>query len=764
MRAIEPQDPATTFATVLDALPIVAFLARPDGTISYVSRAWEEYIGIEPSHALDNRFPAMIHPDQRERAVATWLASNVAQTPYRDELRLRFGDGTYRWALCQAQPMRDAACDTIVGWFGTVTDIDDRKRAEETFREQAEFNARLIESSDDCIKIVDLEARIVSLSVNGQKILGITDMESLVGTSWLEFWQADDRAAADTAIAAARAGGTGKFIGYFPVAGEPRWFDVAITAILDAGGRPDKLLIVSRDITVARSTDKAREMFVALVENSGDFIGIGDVDGNVVYVNEAGRQLLEIDSLETAKATPLIDYFCPADRQYVRTEVLPAIQQTGRWVGDFQFRNFRSGAAVPVAYNAFRLVDHSGADMGIATVSRDRRRRLRIEAGLRLLSRTGVAALHSLNSMVTVPIIAQAFVPDYASYSIIDVVSAGAQWQRTVVHHDRSKEHIIRDLSEPSATHPVSLALREGRSTLVVIDGDAAPAIGGQTDRVQAVAALDVRSFITVPVIMPNGEIAGGLTAARDTTHPAGDYMADDVAFVEEAGRRAGTAIANGRSYERERRIAVELQAASLPASLPQVPQLRLNADYRPGSDEATIGGDWYDAFVLRDGRVAISVGDVIGHGLHAAVTMTKLRQAMQAAAMVSPDPNVMLRVADETIRLIDVDGYATAVAALYDPQARTLTFASAGHPGPIVRTPDGRVTDHSTSGLLLGLRTGSETDVCVIDIPAHSTIVLYTDGLVEATRGLRCEFRAIASGDRKRRCHLASGSSARNR
>ncbi len=735
MRAIEPQDPARTFAAVLDALPVVAFLARPDGSISYVSRAWAEYTGLEPAHALETRFPAMIHPDQRDRAVAHWLAANVAQTPYRDELRLRFADGTYRWALCQAQPMRDASHDGIIGWFGTVTDIDDRKRTEETYREQAEFNARLIDSSDDCIKIVDLQARIVSMSANGQKSLGITDMDAVVGSSWLDFWHDDgDRAAANAAIEAARAGASGKFIGYFPVAGMPRWFDVAVTAILDADGRPEKLLIVSRDITVGRLTDKARERFVALVENSGDFIGMGDVDG-MMYVNEAGRQLLEIDSLEIAKATPLLEYFCPADRDFVRTDVLPALRETGRWLGDFQFRNFRTGAPVPVAYHVFRLVDQSGGEMGIATVSRDRRRRVRIEAGLRLLSRTGVAELHSLNSIVTLPTIAQAFVPEYASYSIVDIISAGAGWQRTVVHHDPSKEQIISDLSQPSDSHPVAQAMREGRSSLVIINDASDTSFGGQTDRVQAIAALGVRSFITVPVIMPNGEIAGGLTAARDRTHPAGDYMADDVAFVEEAGRRAGAAIANVRLYERERRIAVELQAASLPASLPRSEYLRLDAEYRPGSDEATIGGDWYDAFVLRDGRVAISVGDVIGHGLHAAVTMTKLRQAMQAAAMVSPDPNVMLRVADETLRLIDVDGYATAIAALYDPQAQTLTFASAGHPGPIVRTPDGRISDHSASGLLLGLRTGAETDVLVVAVPPQSTIVLYTDGLVEATR-----------------------------
>jgi serine phosphatase RsbU (regulator of sigma subunit) len=212
-------------------------------------------------------------------------------------------------------------------------------------------------------------------------------------------------------------------------------------------------------------------------------------------------------------------------------------------------------------------------------------------------------------------------------------------------------------------------------------------------------------------------------------------YDEDDLAFAEEIGRRAGIAIENARMYERERRIAVQLQAASLPAALPRIDHLHLDADYRPGSSEATIGGDWYDAFAVDTRRVMITVGDVLGHGLQAAVTMTKLRQAMQSAAMVNPDPNVMLAVADRTLRMLDVDGYATAVAALYDRDLHTVTFASAGHPGPIMRTPGGDVFEFTSPGLMLGLRTGAENDTTVVPAPPGTTLVFFTDGLVEATR-----------------------------
>ncbi len=191
------------------------------------------------------------------------------------------------------------------------------------------------------------------------------------------------------------------------------------------------------------------------------------------------------------------------------------------------------------------------------------------------------------------------------------------------------------------------------------------------------------------------------------------------------------------RASPRERRIAVSLQEASLPRTLPRFDHLHLTAYYRPGKTEATIGGDWYDAFLLEDGRVVLTIGDVLGNGLRAAITMTKLRQAMQAAAMVEADPNRMLDVADKTLRLHDPDAYATAIAAIYDPKTQATTFASAGHPGPLLRTAGGSVEELGCPGLLLGLRTGKDRRSRVVATPPNSTLVFYTDGLTEATRNV---------------------------
>jgi serine phosphatase RsbU (regulator of sigma subunit) len=253
--------------------------------------------------------------------------------------------------------------------------------------------------------------------------------------------------------------------------------------------------------------------------------------------------------------------------------------------------------------------------------------------------------------------------------------------------------------------------------------------------------ALGLRSLMTVPLVA-GGDIVGALSCAiaRETTHRPmlkRSYDAEDLFFLEELGRRAGTALFNARIYERERRIADSLQAASLPRSLPKIQGVRIDADYRPGSAEATIGGDWYDAFVLADGRVAISVGDVVGHGLRAAITMTKLRQAMQAAAMVDACPRTMLRVANDTIRVHDPNAHATALAGIFDIERRSFEFACAGHPGPLLRTEDGSIEEIACKGIPLGFTDDVRYEKTTIDVPVRAMFVAFTDGLVEATRDI---------------------------
>ncbi len=181
-------------------------------------------------------------------------------------------------------------------------------------------------------------------------------------------------------------------------------------------------------------------------------------------------------------------------------------------------------------------------------------------------------------------------------------------------------------------------------------------------------------------------------------------------------------------------RVSEAFQVASLPVRLPDVPGVRFSALYRAGKREASVGGDWYDALRLLDGRVVISIGDVAGSGLSAAITMVAMRQAMRGAAQIHADPISILEAADRTLREDAPDRMVTAFVGVYDPVTRGLTYALAGHPTPFVRRPDGEIVALSAPGLPLGVRRKGDTEARGTIVPTGAFLALYTDGLVEST------------------------------
>jgi PAS domain S-box-containing protein len=189
------------------------------------------------------------------------------------------------------------------------------------------------------------------------------------------------------------------------------------------------------------------------------------------------------------------------------------------------------------------------------------------------------------------------------------------------------------------------------------------------------------------------------------------------------------------RRFELAHHVSETLQTASLPAALPAVPEITFSATYRAGQREASIGGDWYDALRLIDGRIVVSIGDVLGSGLSAAITMIAMRQAMRGAAQILADPVSILEAADRTLREERPDGIVTAFVGVYDPVTHTFVYAGAGHPPPLLRRPSGEIVELLAPGLPLGVRRKGDTEPRAIEIEPGAFLTLYTDGLIEATR-----------------------------
>ncbi|MEV6841235.1 ATP-binding SpoIIE family protein phosphatase, partial [Streptomyces sp. NPDC051133] len=198
----------------------------------------------------------------------------------------------------------------------------------------------------------------------------------------------------------------------------------------------------------------------------------------------------------------------------------------------------------------------------------------------------------------------------------------------------------------------------------------------------------------------------------------------------------------NARRYTREHTMAVTLQHSLLPRGLPE--QSALDVAYRYLPAQAGVGGDWFDVIPLSGTRVALVVGDVVGHGLHAAATMGRLRTAVHNFAVLDMPVDELLDRLDELVAQIDAeeaateDGHgmitgATCQYAVYDPTSGQLVLATAGHPGPAVVRPDGTV-DFPPLPVSppLGLGAGLPVETAELTVPEGSRLVLYTDGLIE--------------------------------
>ena len=293
----------------------------------------------------------------------------------------------------------------------------------------------------------------------------------------------------------------------------------------------------------------------------------------------------------------------------------------------------------------------------------------------------------------------------------------------------------IRERFPVREGEPVARVAATGIPRLIGEMNDAAllELAGNDSAHYQRLRAMNLRSAIMVPM-SARGRSIGALIFAYDQSSER-RYHDADVPIAVEVGSRAAIAIENAMRYEREHRVSETFQNASLPPTLPSAPGLYLSAKYEAGRSEALVGGDWFDAFRLHDGRLILSVGDVAGNGLDAAVTMGSVRQSIRTAAVINPDPLAVLNAVDRVVREMSREKYVTAFVGIFDPLYGELRYATAGHPPPLLRDPSGKVTALASGGLPLGLRLRTEEPSRVIDLEPGSLLLLYTDGLTEVGR-----------------------------
>ena len=374
--------------------------------------------------------------------------------------------------------------------------------------------------------------------------------------------------------------------------------------------------------------------------------------------------------------------------------------------------------------------------------------RVAAERTLQFLLDASDALGGSLDLDRTLDALARVAVPRLAEWCLIYLRrDDGRVALRTAMHEDPDLVARIRKALagavDDDLDETVRLTLRSGESVLLPTTAARlliVPAAPGSTPLPRDVGNS---SAIAVP-LRAGGEVIGVLHLINSAS---GRVATDAQRRIAEAlGARASIVLDNARLFERERQIAQAFQQAALPATLPRIAGLVLDAVYEAGSAEALVGGDWYDALRLRDGRVVITVGDVAGHGLAAAVTMQAVRQALRTVTHVYADPVTILDAADRTLRTESPECIVTAFVGIYDPVEAELRYALAGHPPPLVRRADGRIETLESPALPLGLREPSSDPGHAHAIAAGDLVVLYTDGVIEATRDVIEGERRLAS------------------
>jgi len=468
-----------------------------------------------------------VHPEDKPALIAAIEDAIERRGPYAHQYRVRRTDGSYYWI--EANGRVDAGPDgRAVSFPGVLLDIQERRRTETALRASEEFNRRILASSADCIKVFDLDGRLESMSEGGLSLMEVDDFTSIRGAYWPDFWQGDEKAKVVGAIDKARRGSTGRFRGFATtMKGSPRWWDVLVTPINDAEGRPEKLLSVSRDVTTMieaeASLRETTRRLDAILNNTREAVFLMDHKQHCVYANAAAEKLTgyRFSELEGRPLHDVVHHKKPDGSHYLIEEcpIDRAFPERAQ-MSDEELFVAPDGSFYPVAFTASPLVDDEGNPIGTVLEARDiteekaRDDELQEQTRtLETLNRTGAAIAAELDLERMVQTVTDAGVDLTGAqfgaffYSMLHEASESFKLY-TLSGANRAQ---FERFGMPRAT-PVFKPTFDGdgavRSDDILVDpryGKNAPHFGMPKGH------LPVRSYLAVPVTSRSGKVIGGL-------------------------------------------------------------------------------------------------------------------------------------------------------------------------------------------------------------------------------------------------------------
>jgi PAS domain S-box-containing protein len=548
--------------------------------------------------------------------------------------------------------------------------------------------------------------------------------------------------------------------------GELRWLQItAVPDARDADGRPQRAYAMFRDLTEERRVAAALREGAELMGRLRDanVLGVGLIgedgihDANDAYLDIIGYSRADLQAGR-------IDWRALTPEQYraVEADAAAQLRRTGTCRPFEKEYRHRDGHRVPVLIGAaiasrdplrwvsfvVDLTARQRAERERAEILA-RERVARAEADndrerLTFLLRAGglVAAAQDRHELLQRA--CQLVADTLADFCMVFLPDEDGLRATAIAYRDAGGGTLSVDLTDETvpATHrqAVANAFTTGTSQVVgdvsawlAHRSEASPMLG------DILAGLETETVLAAP-LMADQRPLGVLAVGRSASMPG--FADTDIAVIEELSRRVGVGLAYADTSARDHSVAETLQRSVLPDALPSIAGLDLAVRYIPGTEGIDVGGDWYDAFPLGDGRVGLVIGDVVGHSIVSASTMGQVRNVLRAYAIDTPDPGDVLARTNAALGRLLPEAMATAVYAVLDLGNGDLRYANAGHPPPVCAIDADRIEYlEDACGTMLGAVSGGAFTPGYRRLAPGASLLLYTDGLIERRR------RDIAEG-----------------
>jgi PAS domain S-box-containing protein len=770
------------FSQLADAIPNIVWVARANGAPEYLNKQWRDFTGVDASSSSGDALNRLIHPDDLARVMAAWTAAMETKQLWETEYRLRRADGSYCWHLGRSQPVVDEA-GNVTMWIGAATDIEGRKTVEQALHQANLRTAGILESITDPFFTLDHQWRFTYINAQAAHLLFRTREELLGQGMWEEFPEAvggsfyhfyhkavnervplsvEDYYAPLDAWMNVRAfpSESGLAVFFQNVNERKRAEEERERLLAEAEKRAARETLLNRISEAIRTTTAPEKIQQVAVSALGEalhadrcYFSQFDLAADLNWV---GQDFHRADLPSLAGRYRISDFqvkpedYYPNERTLVVADVMaeqwsfPEVLMTA-----LRQLRLRSAMTVPI-FDGGRLVATLSVAMAdeprawtedevqlleaVAAQTRsavetahlraEQQEHLQEEA---LIGRIGVAIRSELDPDAiqeqAAALVGEALSVSRCFYLTYDASRDAAHAGRDYHRDDLPSlagDYRLSDFTEMLA----ELFAGEGTAVLTDVHITLSPTVA------EGMLSSQNRALLAVP-FFDGGRLVAALWASMDEPRI---WTAHEVALIEQAATLTRTALETARVSRKERAIAHQLQEALQPTVPEHIPGLSLGSFTRPALDEASIGGDFIDVFVLDKEQYAIVIGDVSGKGLAAAQQLALIRNTLRAMLYLYRAPAQAAAALNDIVTAHDLlIGFVTAWIGVYDLYSGQIIFCSCGHEPALVRRLDGTVEALETMCPPLGVAENAQYRDRVVKLEPGDALLLYTDGISEA-------------------------------